>query len=338
MAANKDRRAAPFGQSCRRVRLPANFPFVCVQISSSVEQRAMFGHLVPCSGGKSIELSRTSTFLGRRPDADRAAPLNAQTAMCRLRFVDGWWHVDDLSGRGEVRVNHERCRSRRLNRRDELAIGRAHFRIDYVPPEDASALNKQLEEIAESVLFSPSNADLVRNPSPVSASPRPAASSTTTTSAGDTSQPSELLGRLVPLGGGPDHPLMKPKVTVGRQPPCDIVLRVGTVSSQHCTLELTEGYWQVKDLGSRNGVRLDSVRCDQAWVFPDSRLSIADQRFRLDYTPKGEPPVPHPSQRPSLMAQAGLVGEKLERLMTKQARSGTDDDSERKRWELLEDV
>lgn len=317
----------------------------------------MFGHLVPCSGGKSIELSRTSLYLGRRPDADRDAPLNAQTAMCRLRFVDRWWHIDDLSAHGEIRINHERCRTRRLDRLDELAIGRARFRIDYVPPEDTSVLREQLEEIAESVLFSQSNPGLLRTPSPASASPprtvdavptkrtpptappRPAAPSTTTAKTTDgNSPPSELLGRLVPLGGGPDHPLMKPKVMVGRQPPCDIVLRVGTVSSQHCTLELTEGYWQVKDLGSRNGVRLDSVRCDQAWVFPESRLSIADQRFRLDYTPEGEPPVPNPAQRPSLMAQAGLVGENLERLLSKQARPGTDADSERKRFELLEDV
>jgi pSer/pThr/pTyr-binding forkhead associated (FHA) protein len=314
----------------------------------------MFGHLVPCSGGKSIDLLRTTLFLGRRPDAVRDEPLSAQTAMCRLRFVDGWWHADDLSAHGEVRINHERCDSRRLNRMDELAIGRARFRIDYVTPEDASVLNDQLEEIAESVLFSQSNPGLLRAPSsanapsperaraeqtnktPASPTPRPPVPTTPTTDA--PTQPNDLLARLVPLGGGRDYPLVKPKVTVGRQPPADIVLRVGTISSQHCTLELTEGYWQVKDLGSRNGVRLDSVRCDQAWVFPDSQLSIADQRFRLDYTPEGEPPIPHPSQRPSLMAQAGLVGEKLERLMSKQARPGTDSDSERKRYELLEDV
>ncbi len=314
----------------------------------------MFGHLVPCSGGKSIELSRPSLFLGRRPDADRDAPLSVQTAMCRLRFADGWWHVDDLSAHGEVRINHERCRTRRLNRMDELAIGRARFRIDYVTPEDTSVLNDDLEEIAESVLFSQSNLDLVRSPprasvspppsvnpvvperTPPNSSPRPTAQ--TMTSANDLTQVVDLLGRLVPLGGGPDHPLMKPRVTVGRQPPCDIVLRVSTVSSQHCALELTEGYWQVKDLGSRNGVRLDSVRCEQGWIFPDSRLSIADQRFRLDYTPEGEPPVPHPSQQPSLMAKAGLVGEELERLLTRQTQQGKDADSERKRFDLLKDL
>ena len=316
----------------------------------------MFGHLVPCSGGKSIDLSRTNVYLGRRPDADREAPLGEQTALCRLRFVEGWWHIEDLLRRGDLRVNHELVQSCRLNRLDELAIGRARFRIDYVPPEDFSVLSDALEEIAESVLFSQSNLGLLRSsqpasvPPPVSAAavqaertppnppPRPAVTSTVTTPADEPSPPSELLGRLVPLGGGADHPLMKPTILVGRQPPCDIVLRMGTISSKHCTLELNEGYWQVKDLGSRNGVRLDSVRCDQAWVFPDSRLSIADLRFRLDYTPDGEPPVPNPAQRPSLMAQAGLVGEKLERLISKPARPGTDADSERKRFELLEDV
>lgn len=322
----------------------------------------MFGHLVPCSGGKSIDLSRTSIYLGRRPDADREAPLGEQTALCRLRLIEGWWHIEDLLRRGDLRVNHERVQSCRLNRLDELAIGRARFRIDYIPPEDFSVLSDTLEEIAESVLFSQSNLDLLRSsqparvPPPVSVAavrpegtplsppPPPAVPSTpdlsTTTDMliDAPSPPSELLGRLVPLGGGADHPLMKPIVLVGRQPPCDIVLRVSTISSKHCTLELTEGYWQVKDLGSRNGVRLDSVRCDQAWVFPESRLSIADQRFRLDYTPDGLPPVPNPAQRPSLMAQAGLVGENLDRLMSKQSRPGTDADSERKRFELLEDL
>ena len=318
----------------------------------------MFGHLVPCSGGKSIDLSRPSIYLGRRPDADREAPLSERTALCRLRLIDGWWHIEDLMGRGDLRVNHESVRSCRLNRLDELAIGRARFRIDYVPPEDFSVLSETLEEIAESVLCSQSNLGLLRNSPPVTTSPpaktpsepvaaipppgtpssshRPVVPSTTTDAAPSTL--SELLGRLVPLGGGADYPLTKPKILVGRQPPCDIVLRVGTVSSKHCTLDLIEGYWQVKDLGSRNGIRLDSVRCDQAWVFPESRLTIADQRFRLDYTPEGEPPVPNPSQQPSLMAKAGLVGENLERLMSKQPRPGMDPDSERTRFELLDDV
>ncbi len=261
--------------------------------------------------------------------------------MCRrLRFVDRWWHIDNLDCSDKLRVNGECCTSRRLERRDELAIGRVRYRIDYAPPVDQKA-SDLLEQIAESVLLGDRAAESRTRHTPAGDRPQrePETPAVTVpaiaTPASHSAEPSELLGRLVPLGGGPDHPLMKPKIMVGRQPPCDVVLRVGTISSRHCELDLIEGYWHVTDLKSRNGVRLDSVRCDQAWVFPDSRLSIADQRFRLDYTPDGEPPVP----RPSLMAQAGLVGENLERLLTKQSRPGNQDaDSERKRFELLEDV
>lgn len=309
----------------------------------------MFGHLVPCSGGKSIVLSRPSIYLGRRADVAREAPLGPETALCRLRLVEGWWHVDDLQSCSDLRINHERCHSGRLNPRDELAVGRARFRIDYSPPKDSAAL---LEQIAESVLFEdqPSKPS-ARESAKVTPSPTTAAAASARVTQSNlaaleqtapqkslAAEPGELLGRLVPLGGGRDYPLMKPNILVGRQPPCDVVLRTGTVSSKHCSLELIEGYWQVKDLGSRNGVRLDSAPCQEAWVFPDSRLSIADQRFRLDYTPQGEPPIPHPSQRGSLMAKAGLVGASLERLMAKQAQTGSDTDSERKRYELLQDL
>lgn len=318
----------------------------------------MFGHLVPCSGGKSIVLSRTSVYLGRRADADRAVPLSEQTAVCRLRFSDGWWHAEDLLGRGELRINHERCRSRRLNRLDELTVGRVRFRIDYVPPEDPAVQKKkqdELERIAESVLFSQSNPALLRaaaaslsaSASVCAPPPQPTLADATTllieptelsAPSDGTTKSAKLLGRLVPLGGGPDHPLMKPNILIGRQPPCDVVLRVGTISSKHCTLDLIEGYWQVKDLASRNGIRLYNLRCQEGWVFPDSRLSIADQRFRLDYTPAGEPPTVQNSERPSLMAKAGLTGANLEQLLNKQDRQGKGEDSDRKRWELLEDV
>ena len=44
------------------------------------------------------------------------------------------------------------------------------------------------------------------------------------------------------------------------------------------------------------------------------------------------------SERPSLMAKAGLTGANLEQLLNKQDRQGKGEDSDRKRWELLEDV
>ena len=246
--------------------------------------------------------------------------------MCRLRLVERWWYIDNLQGSEGLRVNGERCTSRRLQPRDELAIGRFRYRIDYAPPLDTpSSASDLLEQIAESVLFGDQQ-------------PEKSSVPTAATEPDVTVEAGMLLGRLVPLGGGADHPLLKPIITVGRRSPCDVVLRVRTVSTLHCLLELIEGYWQVTDQDSRNGVRLDSVRCRQAWVFPDSRLSIADQRFRLDYTPTGEPPVPHPAQQQSLMAKAGLTEESVERLARQDRPGNQDDESQRKRWELLEEL
>src|SRR5439155_17701283 len=62
-----------------------------------------------------------------------------------------------------------------------------------------------------------------------------------------------MLGKLAPCGGGPPIPLLKPKLLVGRQRFCDIPLNFPNVSSRHCELELIDGYWFVRDLGSSNG-------------------------------------------------------------------------------------
>ncbi len=60
-----------------------------------------------------------------------------------------------------------------------------------------------------------------------------------------------MLGQLVPCGGGDSIPLLKSELLVGRRSRCDIVLQFPNVSSHHCTLELQNGYWFIRDLGSR---------------------------------------------------------------------------------------
>jgi adenylate cyclase len=97
-----------------------------------------------------------------------------------------------------------------------------------------------------------------------------------------------MFGQLIPCGGGDPIPLLKPRLVVGRIPPCDIVLPLGTVSSKHCVLELRDGVWHVNDLGSRNGVRIDGVRCPPAGrLLPGSVLWIAQNRYQVDYVLKG---------------------------------------------------
>lgn len=123
----------------------------------------------------------------------------------------------------------------------------------------------------------------------------------------------QVLGELVPMGGGDPIPLFKPRLAIGRRSNCDIVLEFPNVSSQHCELTFENGYWLVRDLGSRNGVKVNGERVDSKWLHPGDEVSIAKHRYEISYTPSGEGPPPdevEEGQNPfgrSLLEKAGLV-------------------------------
>ena len=53
-------------------------------------------------------------------------------------------------------------------------------------------------------------------------------------------------------------------IVLGRDPACDIPLRHASVSRQHARLSLNEGgHWQLLDLNSKNGTRVDGQRVSQ---------------------------------------------------------------------------
>lgn len=92
-----------------------------------------------------------------------------------------------------------------------------------------------------------------------------------------------MFGRLTPAGGGPQFVLLKSRVTLGRDPACDHVIPSAGISGKHCELELIDGYWWVRDLGSRNGTAVNNVRCQTSKILPGGILRLANLRFRLDY-------------------------------------------------------
>jgi len=101
-----------------------------------------------------------------------------------------------------------------------------------------------------------------------------------------------VLGKLTPCAGGPPIPLLKPKLVLGRLRSCDIPLCHPTVSSRHCQLELVDGYWFVRDLGSSNGTRVNGTRCAAEWLLPDDTLWVSSHRYRLSYHPPPDEPTP----------------------------------------------
>ncbi|RUL87724.1 FHA domain-containing protein [Tautonia sociabilis] len=99
-------------------------------------------------------------------------------------------------------------------------------------------------------------------------------------------QDRDRLGFLKPVGGGDPIPLKKKELVVGRRPSCDIRLDFENVSGRHCMLTYANGTWNVRDLGSTNGTKINNQKLqrEQA-ILPDDELAIATHLFRLDYEP-----------------------------------------------------
>jgi adenylate cyclase len=108
-------------------------------------------------------------------------------------------------------------------------------------------------------------------------------------------------GVMNPLGGGDPIPLFKKTLLIGRRESCDIVLRFANVSAHHCQLYVVGGYWYVKDLKSRNGVRINSVQVAEGRIDPGDELSVSNHRYEFTYSPVdlGAVGPPPPDNLPS---------------------------------------
>ena len=122
-------------------------------------------------------------------------------------------------------------------------------------------------------------------------------------------------GMLVPTGGGDPIPLLKDRLVIGRRESCDIALKFSNVSGQHCRLSLEQGYWFVKDLGSRNGTKVDGRSVVRKRLDPKCKISFAKHEFRVEYDPEDlgayGPPPPDDDHieemmRRSLVDRAGI--------------------------------
>ena len=121
------------------------------------------------------------------------------------------------------------------------------------------------------------------------------------------------FGELLPLGGGDPIPLLKQELLVGRRESCDIVLRFPNVSAHHCKLFVQGGYWYVRDLESKNGVKVNGIMVTQHYLTPGDELSISRHKFEIQYAPLelgavGPPPEDGSNDifEKSLLERAGL--------------------------------
>ena len=106
-----------------------------------------------------------------------------------------------------------------------------------------------------------------------------------------------VLGELIGESDGhKTYQLTNTRVTVGREPSCDIVINAGSVSQHHCVMYLYEGWWYVKDLQSKNGIKVNKKPVTQHLVPPGAILSVGKVDLEAKYHPHdlGSPGITPP--------------------------------------------
>jgi predicted component of type VI protein secretion system len=110
---------------------------------------------------------------------------------------------------------------------------------------------------------------------------------------------------LQALMEGPNIPLDKPIILIGRHQECDIQIPSRKISRRHCCLAQVGDHLVVRDLGSTNGVRINGVRVTEGNVQPGDELTIGNIRYQLHWG--HEPRQSDPRQAPGGPMQFGFV-------------------------------
>lgn len=86
---------------------------------------------------------------------------------------------------------------------------------------------------------------------------------------------------LVALTEGPNIPLDKPVLLVGRHQECDVQIPSRKISRRHCCIAQVHDYIVVKDLFSTNGVRINGARVKEGTLHAGDELTIGNYRYRI---------------------------------------------------------
>lgn len=152
-----------------------------------------------------------------------------------------------------------------------------------------------------------------------------------------------MYGELIPLGGGDTIQLKKKQLLIGRRESCDIILRFANVSAHHCELLVKNGYWYIRDLQSRNGVKVNGLKVQEKRIASGDTVSISKHKYELIYSPAdlgaiGPPPaddVPAEILGESLLSRAGVKSSS--RSERPQKRKSKNDYEGVKRYDVLDD-
>jgi pSer/pThr/pTyr-binding forkhead associated (FHA) protein len=106
--------------------------------------------------------------------------------------------------------------------------------------------------------------------------------------------------RLIPLirGSAPLIVLQRPVLLIGRHQECDVRVNSPKVSRRHCCLAMAYDRVLIRDLGSRNGVRVNGRQVDESRLYDGDELAIGPILFRLETADEIPETIGAPSSRP----------------------------------------
>lgn len=98
-------------------------------------------------------------------------------------------------------------------------------------------------------------------------------------------EPQDVILVLKGKDNASDYEVRKDRVTIGRDPSCDVVIKSAAVSHHHCILFLHEGWWFARDLKSKNGIKVNGMKHDSHLIPPSCTLSVGPHEFDVEYQP-----------------------------------------------------
>lgn len=112
---------------------------------------------------------------------------------------------------------------------------------------------------------------------------------------------------LVPIdaSGGPVISLVRPVLLVGRHPECDIRLHSAKISRRHCCIALAYDRVIIRDLGSRNGLRVNGRLVEESRIHPRDEVAIGPLIYRFVAETQAENPGQGAGLRPAPAPGAG---------------------------------
>ncbi len=244
-----------------------------------------------------VTLTGSSTTIGRGRTADiTVRDKHLSREHCQIQQFEDMFTVNDLGSRNGVRINGQRISgAQQLITGDMIQIGQTHIMFvtdahdeneNEAMPADNGAADS--EPASETIMLD----EVSRNLDEETAAP----------------PPNKPLRFVLQYKKGERRrflPLTKSQLTIGRHKSCGLILRDKSVSSCHAAISFHNGLYEIHDLGSTNGIKINGKKVDQAILNPGTRIRLGNVLLSFKEVVAREPTqkvsavAPAPASRPA---------------------------------------